>query len=144
VVIEVLRAYARTALCVRIVALAEYACVGQVVQENVAQSVDAVACRPRRFVVSVQAMDCHDARAGSAVGRAIGQQGRILNRRVDALSYHLQPCAIAVIGSAEAEDAKSSGGGCLDVKWRGIKCGLREVPSHCSSSVGTSRAILSR
>jgi hypothetical protein len=69
---------------------AEYARNGEIVGEEVAQPVDAVACCPRRFTVSVQAMDCHDAQAGLAVERAMGQQGHILNHRVDALSYHLQ------------------------------------------------------
>jgi hypothetical protein len=40
-----------------IVASAVYARVRQVVWEEIAQPVDDVACRPRRFAVSVQAMD---------------------------------------------------------------------------------------
>jgi hypothetical protein len=57
VVIEVLRAYARAAVGVCIVAPAEYARVGQVVREEVAQPVDAAARRPCLLAVSVQAMD---------------------------------------------------------------------------------------
>jgi hypothetical protein len=59
---EVLTAHARGAMCIRIVAPAEYACVRQVVREEVAQPVDAVARRPRLLVVSVQTMDGDDAR----------------------------------------------------------------------------------
>jgi hypothetical protein len=41
-----------------IVAPSEYARVGQVVGEEVAQPVDTVVCRPRLLAVSVQTMDC--------------------------------------------------------------------------------------
>jgi hypothetical protein len=58
-----------------IVAPAVYARIRQVVWKEIAQPVDAVACRLRRFAVSVQAMDCHDARAGLAFHRTIGQKG---------------------------------------------------------------------
>jgi hypothetical protein len=61
VVIEVLRAHARAAVRVRIVAPAEYARVGQVAREKVAQPVDAAACRPCLLAVSVQAVDGDDA-----------------------------------------------------------------------------------
>jgi hypothetical protein len=47
-------------MCVRIVAPAEYARVGQVLWEEVAQPVDAAARRPRLLAVSVQAMDGDD------------------------------------------------------------------------------------
>jgi hypothetical protein len=47
-------------MCVRIIAPAEYARVGQVVREEVAQPVDAVARRPCLLAVSVQAMDGDD------------------------------------------------------------------------------------
>jgi hypothetical protein len=57
VIIEVLGAHARAAMCVRIVAPADYAGVGQVVREEVAQPVDAVARRPCLLAMSVQAMD---------------------------------------------------------------------------------------
>jgi hypothetical protein len=61
VVIEVLRAHARAAVRVRIVAPAEYARVRQVAREKVAQPVDAAACRPCLLAVSVQAVDGDDA-----------------------------------------------------------------------------------
>ena len=59
-VIEILGTDARSAVRVRIVAPAEYACVRQVVREEIAQPVDAVACRPCLLAVSVQAMDGDD------------------------------------------------------------------------------------
>jgi hypothetical protein len=61
VVIEVLRAHARAAVRVRIVAPTEYARVRQVAREEVAQPVDAAACRPCLLAVSVQAVDGDDA-----------------------------------------------------------------------------------
>jgi hypothetical protein len=67
VVIEVLRAHARAAVCVCIVAPAEYARVGEVVREEVAQPVDAAARCPRLLAVSVQAMNGDDTAAGLAV-----------------------------------------------------------------------------
>jgi hypothetical protein len=60
VVIEVLGADARAAVRVRIVAPAEYARVGEVVREEVAQPVNAAARRPCLLAVSVQAMDGDD------------------------------------------------------------------------------------
>lgn len=48
---QVLAAHLRPALRVRIVALAEYTRVRQVVREQVAQLVDAVACCPRLLTV---------------------------------------------------------------------------------------------
>jgi hypothetical protein len=60
VAIEVLRAHARAAVRVCIVSLAEYAGVGQVVREEVAQPVDAAARRPCFLAMSVQAMDGDD------------------------------------------------------------------------------------
>jgi hypothetical protein len=66
VVIEVLRAYARTAVRVRIIAPAEYARVGQVVREEIAQPVDAASRRPCLLAVSVQAMNSDDAAADLA------------------------------------------------------------------------------
>jgi hypothetical protein len=67
VVIEVLRAHARAAVCVRIVAPAEYARVGEVVREEVAQPVDAAARCPRLLAMSVQAMNGDDTAVGLAV-----------------------------------------------------------------------------
>jgi hypothetical protein len=67
VVIEVLRAHARAAVCVRIVAPAEYARVGEVVREEVAQPVNAAARRPCLLAMSVQAMDGDDTAVGLAV-----------------------------------------------------------------------------
>jgi hypothetical protein len=60
VVIEVLGAHARAAVRIRIIAPAEYARVGQVVREEVAQPIDAAARRPCLLAVSVQAMDSDD------------------------------------------------------------------------------------
>jgi hypothetical protein len=57
---EVFTAHARAAMCVRIVAPTEYARVGQVVREEVAQPIDAAARRPCLLAVSVQAMDGDD------------------------------------------------------------------------------------
>jgi hypothetical protein len=68
---EVLRVY--------MVASAVYARVRQVEWEEIVQRVDAVARRPRRFAVSVQAIDRHYARAGLAVDRTIGQKRHIVN-----------------------------------------------------------------
>jgi hypothetical protein len=53
VVIEILGAHARAAVRVRIVVPAEYARVGQVMREEVAQPVDAAARRPCLLAVSV-------------------------------------------------------------------------------------------
>jgi hypothetical protein len=64
VVIEVLRAHARAVLCVRIVAPAEYARVGEVAREEVAQPVDAAARCPCLLAMSVQAMDGDDTAVG--------------------------------------------------------------------------------
>jgi hypothetical protein len=61
---QVLAAHARPAVRVGVVAPAEYARVGQVVQEQVAQPVDAVgvvACCLRLLAVSVQAVNRDDA-----------------------------------------------------------------------------------
>ena len=77
-------------MCVRIVAPAKYTCVGEVVWEEIAEPVDAVASRPGLLAVSVQAMDSNDARVGLTVERAIEQRGSILDDRFDALNYHLQ------------------------------------------------------
>jgi hypothetical protein len=51
--VEVLRVY--------MVASAVYARFWRVVCEEIAQPVEIVACHPRRFAVSIQAMDCHNA-----------------------------------------------------------------------------------
>jgi hypothetical protein len=51
--VEVLRIY--------MAASAVYARVWRVVWEEIAQLVEIVACYPRRFAVSIQAMDCHNA-----------------------------------------------------------------------------------
>jgi hypothetical protein len=67
VVIEVLGAHARAAVRVGVVAPAEYARVRQVVREEVAQPVDAVARRPCLHAVSVEAVDSDDAGVGSVV-----------------------------------------------------------------------------
>jgi hypothetical protein len=56
-------------VCVRIVTPTEYARVGQIVREEVAQPVDTVGCCPRLLAMSVQAMDGDDARDRSAKGR---------------------------------------------------------------------------
>jgi hypothetical protein len=53
-----------------VVAPTEYARVGQVVWEEVAQPVDTVVRRPRLLAVSVQAMNRDDAGVGLAVERA--------------------------------------------------------------------------
>jgi hypothetical protein len=73
-----------------IAALAVYARVRQVEWGKTTWPVDAVICRLRCSAVSVQAMNYHHARAGLTVDRAMGQQGHILNHRVNALRYHLQ------------------------------------------------------
>jgi hypothetical protein len=57
---QVLAAHAGAAMHVCIVAPAEYARVGQVVREEVAQPVNAAACRPCLLAVSVQAVDGDD------------------------------------------------------------------------------------
>jgi hypothetical protein len=62
---QILAAHARAVVSVRIVALAEYARVRQVVREKVAQLVDAVPCRPCLFAMSVEAVHSDDAGAGS-------------------------------------------------------------------------------
>jgi hypothetical protein len=59
--VEVLRIY--------MVASAVYARVWRVVWEEITQRVEVVACHPRRFAVSIQAMDCHNAWARLAVQR---------------------------------------------------------------------------
>jgi hypothetical protein len=64
---QVLKAHAGAAVCVRIVAPAEYARVGQVVREEVAQPVDAVFRRPRLLAVTVEAVDSDDAGVRLAV-----------------------------------------------------------------------------
>jgi hypothetical protein len=64
---QVLAAHARAAVCVRIVAPAEYACVRQVVREEVTQPVDAVARCLRFLAVFVEAVHSDDAGVGSAV-----------------------------------------------------------------------------
>ena len=66
-VVEEHAADPRATMCIRIVAPAEYARVGEVVREEVAEPVDAVARRPGLLAVSVQAMDSDDARVGLAV-----------------------------------------------------------------------------
>ena len=89
---QVLAAHTRAAVRVGVVAPAEYARVGQVVREQVAQpvdAVDAVARRPRLLAVPVQAVDCDDAKLVSAVECATKQRG-ILDDRVGAFAHYLQ------------------------------------------------------
>ena len=89
---QVLAADPRPAVRVRVVAPAEYARVGQVVREEVAQpvnAVDAVACRPRLLAVPVQAVDRDDARLASAAGRRRSWRGSALNDRVGAFTHYL-------------------------------------------------------
>jgi hypothetical protein len=57
---QVLAAHPRPAVRVRVVAPTEYARVRQVAREEVAQPVDAAACRPCLLAVSVQTMDGDD------------------------------------------------------------------------------------
>jgi hypothetical protein len=57
---QVLAAHAGSVMRVCIVAPTEYACVGQVVREEVVQLVDTVVRRPRLLAVSVQTMDCNN------------------------------------------------------------------------------------
>jgi hypothetical protein len=64
---EVLTAHAGAAMCVRIVAPAEYARVQQVVREEVAQPVDAVSRCPCLLAVTVEAVHSDDAGVRSAV-----------------------------------------------------------------------------
>lgn len=64
---QVLAAHLRPAVRVRVVAPAEYTRVWQVVREQVAQPVDAVACYSRLLTVSVEAVDRDDAGLVSAV-----------------------------------------------------------------------------
>jgi hypothetical protein len=56
VVIEVLGAHTRAAMRVRVVTPAEYARVRQVLREEIAQPVDAVARRPCLLAVTVEAV----------------------------------------------------------------------------------------
>jgi hypothetical protein len=64
---QVLAAHARAAVRVGVVAPAEYARVRQIVREQVAQPVDAVACCPRLLAVSVEAVHSDDAGVRSVV-----------------------------------------------------------------------------
>ena len=57
---QVLAAHLRPAVRICVVALAEYARVRQVVREQVAQPVHAVARYPRLLTVSVEAVDCNN------------------------------------------------------------------------------------
>jgi hypothetical protein len=81
---------AHVAMRAFIISPAVYTRVRQVEYEEIAQVVDAAACRPCHSSVSVQAMDCHDALVGITLDRAIGEQGHTLNYWVDALRYRLQ------------------------------------------------------
>jgi hypothetical protein len=76
VVIKVLRAHARAAVCVRIVTPAEYARVGEVVREEVAQPVDTAARCPRLLAMSVQAMNGDDTAVGLAVNAPSSNEKR--------------------------------------------------------------------
>jgi hypothetical protein len=90
---QVLAAHPRAAVRVGVVAPAEYARVGQVVREEVAQpvdAVDAVARRPRLLTVPVQAVDRDDARLVSAAECATKQRGGILDDWVGAFAHYLQ------------------------------------------------------
>ena len=93
---QVLAAHPRPAVCVRIVAPAEYARIGEVVREQVAQPVDAVdtvdvaACRPRLLAVPVQAVDRDDARLASAARRRTSWRDSALNNWVGAFTHYLQ------------------------------------------------------
>jgi hypothetical protein len=80
-------------MCVRIVAPAEDARVGEVVREEVAQPIDAAACCPRLLAVSVQAMDGDDTAVGLAVNAPpnIEKHTRRLGRRFQLpLAGHVQ------------------------------------------------------
>ena len=67
IVEQVLAAYLRPAVRVRVVALAKYARVRQVVREEVAQLVNAVACYLCSLAVSVKAVYSDNARVRLAV-----------------------------------------------------------------------------
>jgi hypothetical protein len=62
----------------------------QVVREQVARPVDAVARRPRLLAVAVQAVDRDDAAAALAAERRCDWRESPLEDRVDALAHHLQ------------------------------------------------------
>lgn len=72
-IVEVLAADARATMSVRIVAPGHYASIREVLGEEVAEPVDAVACRPRFVAMPVEAMDSND-----------------VDDRIDALRYYLQ------------------------------------------------------
>lgn len=78
---------------VGVVAPAEYARVGQVVREQVAQpvdDVDVVACRLRLLAVPVQAVDYDDAGLVLAAECTTKQRGGILDDWVGAFAHYLQ------------------------------------------------------
>jgi len=92
-VVQVLAADLRPAVRVGVVAPAEYARVGQVVREQVAQPVDAVGaagCRPRLLAVPVQAVDCDNAGPMLAAERRRSWRDSALNDWVGAFTHYLQ------------------------------------------------------
>jgi hypothetical protein len=89
-VIQVLAAHLRPAVCVRVVAPAEYARARQVVRQQVAQPVHTVARRPRLLAVAVEAMDRDNAgRVSASEGEKRWWEGA-LDNWVDALIHYLQ------------------------------------------------------
>ena len=89
---QILAAHTRAAVCVRVIALAEYARIGEVAREQVAQLVDAVdaaARRPRLLAVPVQAVDRDDARLVSAVESGTSWRDSALNYWVGAFTHYL-------------------------------------------------------
>ena len=90
---KILAADPRPTVRVSIVAPAEYARVGKVVRQQVAQPVDAVGAatrRPRLLTVPIQAVDCDDAGLVSVFERAAMQRGDILNDWASAFTHYLQ------------------------------------------------------
>lgn len=145
---QVLAAHPRPAVRVGVVAPAEYARVGQVVREQVAQPVDAVdtvnaaACRPRLLAVPVQAVDRDDARLVSAAGRRRSWRGSALNDWVGAFThylYALQNCTGCLCWQRDRRRCYCRGCGVfhrsLPVRY------LCRVPLRRASSTRTGRVV---
>jgi hypothetical protein len=133
VVIEVLKAHARAAVCVRIVAPAEYARVGEVVREEVAQPIDAAARCPRLLAVSVQVMDSDDTAVGLAVNALLSNK------------KHTRPSGwrfqLPLVGHVQLQQQPL-----LTLRMRRIRQEPARmlVPLRCSSSSGSQGAVASR
>lgn len=103
-------------MCVCIITPAEDACIGEIVREEVAQPVDAVACRPCLLAVSIQAMDGDDARSRLVWAIEYKDEAYSTTGLVPS-DTTCKPWITMPAGSVEGEDAEGPVVACLSFSW---------------------------